>query len=917
MKSSQRVFGVRFILPVLMSVLFSAAHAQTLPSNIEKYTSVEGMTEYRLKSNKLKVLLFPDASKQSITVNVTYMVGSRHEGGGETGMAHLLEHMVFKGSPRHKDVPGEFKLHGARFNGSTWLDRTNYFETFPASEANLDWSLDLKSDCMVNSFIAKKDLETEFSVVRNEFESGENDPSNVLSERVVSTAFLWHNYGKSTIGNRSDIENVPIENLQAFYRKFYQPDNAILLIAGKFDPEKALALVDKYFSAIPMPTRVLQPSYTVEPTQDGERQVTLRRVGDLQLASVGYHIPAGTSSDFAPIEIFVNSLGDNPSGRLYKNLVSAQKASDVSGYAYQTKEPGFVYFEAQVRKEGNVDSAKMILLQTIDDVVAKPFTDEEVKRSRTKILKQLEEAYRNSERTGTLMSEFMALGDWRTFFILRDNLEKVTAADVNRTVKAYFKPSNRTIGIFIPEAKSDRAEIPATPDVSAIVEGYKGRAAMTEGEVFDPTTTNIDSRTKLAKAGTMKYAFLAKKTRGNTVSANITLRYGDINSLQNMTVISSLLGGMMKKGTATMTEQQIKDKLDELKASVSIGSSQDKTFVSIETVRENFPATLKLVCDVLRNSNFPTKEFEEMRQQQLAEKEQGLSDPQTIVFNAVQRYTQPYPKTDTRYTPTLQENIDMLKAVKLDDVKSFYKTFLGASDATASVVGDFDEAEAKKILDDNLATWKSPKNYKRLESKFFDVASKREDLKTPDKANAWFVAQLNLPINENDPEYAQLLVSNYALGGGAISSRLANRIRQKEGLSYGVGSYFNADALDKVANFGAYAIYAPENAKRLEATFKEEIEKFYNEGLTADEFKATKEALLKSRLLARSNDKQLGSKLNSYQFLNRTMKYDADFEDKISKMTLNEANAAIKKYLVPSKISYFYAGDFDKKTAKP
>ncbi len=917
MKSTQRSRSTCFMLSVLFSCFMSVLNAQNLPANIEKYTSVEGMTEYRLKSNKLKVLLFPDASKPSITVNVTYMVGSRHEGGGETGMAHLLEHMVFKGSPRHKDVPGEFKLHGARFNGSTWLDRTNYFETFPASDANLDWSLDLKSDCMVNSFIAKKDLETEFSVVRNEFESGENDPSNVLNERVVSTAYLWHNYGKSTIGNRSDIENVPIENLQAFYRKFYQPDNAILLIAGKFDPNKALELVDKYFSAIPLPTRVLPPSYTVEPTQDGERQVTLRRVGDVQLASVGYHIPSGTSVDYAPVEIFVQSLTDNPSGRLYKNLVSTQKASDVGSYAFQNKEPGFAYFEAQVRKEGSVDSAKMILLQTIDEVVSKPFTEEEVKRQRTKILKGLEQAYRNSERTGTLMSEYMAIGDWRTFFISRDNLEKVTAADVNRVVKAYFKPSNRTIGIFIPEAKSDRAEIPSTPDVSAIVEGYKGRAVMAEGEVFDPSTTNIDARTKMGKAGTMKYAFLSKKTRGNTVSANITLRYGDEKSLQNMSLTSSLVGAMMKKGTTTMSEQQIKDKLDELKATVTVGSNNDKTYVSIETIRDNLPATLKLVCDLLRNPTFPEKEFEEMRQQTLAEKEQALSDPQQIVFNAMQRYTQPYPKTDTRYAATLQEEVDMMKAEKLANVKKFYKDFLGASDATASIVGDFDEAAAQKILDENLAGWKSPKPYKRLEGKFFDVAQKREDLKTPDKANAWFVAQLNLPITENDPDYAKLMVGNYALGGGAISSRLANRIRQKEGLSYGVGSYLSADAQDKVGNFGAYAIYAPENAKRLEVAFKEEVEKFYNEGMTADEFKATKEALLKARELSRTNDRQLGGKLNSNLYLNRTMKYDADFDEKINKMTLEEVNASIKKYLIPSKISYFYAGDFDKKTAKP
>ncbi len=917
MKSTRRFQIVHFFLPVVLSFIISGAYAQKLPANIEKYTSVEGMTEYRLKSNKLRVLLFPDASKQTITVNVTYMVGSRHEGGGETGMAHLLEHMVFKGSPRHKDVPAEFKLHGARFNGSTWLDRTNYFETFPASDANLDWSLDLKSDCMINSFIAKKDLETEFSVVRNEFEIGENDPSSILQERVQSTAFLWHNYGKSTIGNKSDIENVPIENLQAFYRKFYQPDNAILLIAGKINEETALNLVDKYFSAIPMPTRVLQPSYTVEPTQDGERSVTLRRVGDVQIASVGYHVPAATHADYPAVSLLTDLLVENPSGRLYKKLVVTQKASDVSGGTNPTKEPGFTYFETQVRKEGNLDSAKTILLQTIDDVANNPITEDEVKRVRVQNIKQLEQLYRNSERTGTLMSEFIALGDWRTFFLLRDKLEKVTAADVNRVFKAYFLPSNRTIGLFYPEAKPIRAEIPATPDVSALVEGYKGRAAMAEGEVFDPSTTNIDARTKAGKAGTMKYALLSKKTRGNTVSATITLRYGDVNNLQNLNMPSELVGAMFKKGTATMTEQQIKDKLDELKATVTFGSSADKTFINIETVRDNFPATLKMVCDLLRNPSFPAKEFEELRQQQLAEKEQGLSEPQSIAFNAMQRYSKPYPKTDIRYTPTLQEEIESLKAVKLDDVKSFYKNFVGASDATASVVGDFDEAEAKKILDDNLANWKSPKGYKRLEGKFFDVASKREDIKTPDKANAVFVAQLNLPVNENDPEYAQLMIGNYVLGGGAISSRLANRIRQKEGLSYGVGSYFNADALDKTGSFGAYAFYAPENAKRLEAAFKDEIEKFYAEGLTADEFAAAKKALIESRLLSRATDKQLVGKLNSYQFLNRTMKYDADFEEKLNKTTLNDVNAAIKKYIVPAKISYFYAGDFDKKTAKP
>jgi len=196
---------------LLTSLIATPSFSQELPKGVKKVTSVEGITEYNLE-NGLKVLMFPDPSKPTITVNVTYLVGSRHEGYGETGMAHLLEHMVFKGTPKHPNIPQELTEHGARPNGTTWYDRTNYFETFSATEENLKWALDLESDRMVNSFIAKKDLDSEFSVVRNEFESGENSPFRVLMERVISGAFLWHNYGKSTIGNRSDIERVPIDN---------------------------------------------------------------------------------------------------------------------------------------------------------------------------------------------------------------------------------------------------------------------------------------------------------------------------------------------------------------------------------------------------------------------------------------------------------------------------------------------------------------------------------------------------------------------------------------------------------------------------------------------------------------------------------------------------------------------------------
>jgi len=242
--------AARFVYALIIPVaaMFIASN-HVMSQAPRKIVEVEGITEYRLE-NGLKILLFPDASKPTITVNMTIFVGSRHEGYGEAGMAHLLEHMLFKGTPAHPNVPKILTDRGANFNGTTSLDRTNYYETLPANEENLEFALRLEADRMVNSFVRGEDLASEMTVVRNEFERGENNPIGVLLQRMKSAAFDWHNYGQSTIGNRSDIERVPITNLRAFYRKHYQVDNAMVIIAGKFETGKALELVQKHFGAL-------------------------------------------------------------------------------------------------------------------------------------------------------------------------------------------------------------------------------------------------------------------------------------------------------------------------------------------------------------------------------------------------------------------------------------------------------------------------------------------------------------------------------------------------------------------------------------------------------------------------------------------------------------------------------------------
>ena len=893
------------------------ATAGAKPEKPVRVTSVEGITEYRL-ANGLRVLLFPDQTKQTITVNITYLVGSRNENYGETGMAHLLEHLMFKGTPRHPNIPQELTSHGARPNGTTWLDRTNYYETFQATEENLKWALDLEADRMVHSFIAKKDLDSEMTVVRNEFEMGENSPASVLFERVVSAAFLWHNYGHPTIGARADIENVPIERLQAFWRTYYQPDNAYLLVAGKFDEEKTLALVNETFSKIPKPSRTLPTFYTAEPTQDGERSVTLRRVGDVQVVTVVYHVPAGAHPDLPALEILTEVLADTPSGRLHKALVETKKASSVDSFLPSLHDPGFVLFQAEIRQESSIDDAEKTMLQTIDAVVSNPATREEVERARTRLVKEIDLTLNSADRVGLQMSEWIGAGDWRLFFLDRDRIKKVPVEDVRRVAGEYLKSSNRTVGLFVPTAKPDRAEIPSTPDVAALLKDYKGEAPAAAGEAFDPSPANIESRTTRSElAGGTRVALLPKKTRGGTVVAAMTLHFGDEKSLMGKSAVADMAADMLLRGTQKHTRQQIKDEFDRLKVRVHVSGGPTQATVSVETVRENLPQMLKLVAEVFREPSFPASELEQLRQENLAQIEQQKSDPDSIGQTAFNRHMNPYPKGDVRYTATPEESVADYTAATLEDVKKFYADYYGASVAELAVVGDFDAKEIGTLAGSLFGNWKSPRAFERVPRPYKAAEPVNQSFETPDKPNAFFIAGLNLNIRDDDPDYPALVLGNYMLGGGFLNSRLALRIRQKEGLSYGVGSQLLASPLDKSGSFTAFAIYAPQNAGKLEAAFKEEIARALKDGFTEQELREARSGYLQSRQVSRAQDAGLARTLAQDLFLKRTLEWDAAFEKRIAALTPGEILEAMHRHVDAAKITIVKAGDFAKAGAAP
>src|SRR3954466_6976074 len=434
----------RLVFGTLLVLWTFVALAQVAP---QKFASIEGVTEYRLP-NGLKVLTIPEPGADTITVHIVYLVGSRHEGYGEKGMAHLLEHMLFKGSTNFPDVKGELTRRGARWNGTTSNDRTNYFETFSATPENLDWALAMEADRMVNSRVSREDLDSEMTVVRNEFEMGENNSGSVLFQRMQQAAYAWHNYGNPIIGERTDIEKVPIDKLQAFYRTWYQPDNAVLLVAGRFDEPRALQLVAKHFGPLPKPTRALPNFHTQEPTQDGERVVTLSRIGDNQIVASLYHVVAGSHPDYPAVDILVQVLGDTPAGRLHRALVRKGLASSTWGAERQLHDPGFMFFGAQLAKDGDLAKARAALIATVEGAAKTKITAEEVERSRTRLLNDVERAQLDSNQLVSALAENIAIGDWRLFFLYRDELRTGTLADVQRVAREYRRASNRTDHIF-------------------------------------------------------------------------------------------------------------------------------------------------------------------------------------------------------------------------------------------------------------------------------------------------------------------------------------------------------------------------------------------------------------------------------------------------------------------------------------
>jgi zinc protease len=902
---------------LLLSVGSLFAQAKLAASDYPQYQrTIEGIKEYSLK-NGLKILLIPDATQSNVVVNIVYNVGSRHEGYGEKGMAHLLEHMLFKSTKNLGDIKKMLSEKGANANGTTWYDRTNYYEVFPSNEENLRWSLQMEADRMLNATMLQSDLDKEFSVVRNEFEISENYPSRVLEERIISTAYLWHNYGNSTIGSKEDIERVKADRLKVFYEKYYQPDNATLIIAGKFDEKVALDAVSEYFGGLARPTRVLDKTYTVEPAQDGERYVELKRSGDIQLIGAVYHAASYADKDTGPLDALIEILTSDPSGYLYKALVDTHKASGVYAYQPTLRDPGFVYFSIEVPKDKDFEDAKSTFLSKLDSIPYIPYTQEDVNRAKAKLLKYIENRKNNTLSTAIGLTEIIGAGDYRLYFLYRDAIENLTLDDVKRVAERYFKANNRTYGIFLPA----KDELRVKPDelldsnIAELTSDYKGKAEEIEDLSFEPTIENVKAN---LTTGTLdngfKYGFIKKPIKGKKVVASFRIPVGNLKDLTGKQTIASVMSSLLTAGTKTMTKEQIEDQLDQLKSQISLGFGGQDLAIRVSTYQEFLQPTFELLHQLLTESIFPENEFNKTITNYKASIEQGKNEPQSIVFREISRKTSPYTNGHPFYTPSPDEEIAGLDAVSRQDVINFYQTILGGEHGLGTVVGDLDAATVKTLLASTFGDWKSSVAYEKILPQYMETKASDELINTPDKENAAAVGAIAFRMDRKNPDYPAMVMANEMLGqGGFLTARIPTRLREKEGISYGAGSFQSIPYDNDVAQWGLYAFFNPTVQSKVDAAIKEEINNALKDGFTKEELDNTLKGWLNERAVSLGTDNFLINLVNGVLYYGNSLDDYTDLETKVKALNVETINKAMAKYLSSDKLILIYAGDFNKK----
>ncbi|MDN3724157.1 pitrilysin family protein [Aequorivita sp. SDUM287046] len=915
-------------LPLLLS-LFAvqlSAVAQTTNSKFKKVQELEGVEEFLYTPNGMKILLVQDNAAPVVTVQMVYMVGSKHEVPGNTGSTHLLEHLMFKGTEKFNKKKGtsidaELTRYGAQMNATTWNDRTNYYETIPSDKIEL--AIEIEADRMRNLLLLKEDKEAEMTVVRNEFERGENNPNSLLSKEIWATAYMAHGYHHSTIGWKSDIENMPMQVLRDFYDTYYWPNNAWLTVVGDFQEENLFELVDNYFGKIPKATNAIPQTYTEEPPQYGPRKITVSKAGETSVISVAYKIPGTLHADVPALVVLAEALGSGPSSVLNKEFVDSGLTYYAFASASQFAENGLFSVNLGFDPSKNSEEMNAKLLETLEKVKKEGIPQTDIDRIIANLNAQTILGRDGSGSIASELTEYIAGGDWTDYINESKKLAKVTAADVARVANTYLIADQSTTGYFIPKSSGSNMESAEGEAKRAVETG--GKYFYRNPEMFVNTSTFIASEEKITvsdksvaneefKRKTVAgIDVISKKTGAKgfvTVAASFPI--GDYFDGKNNEMVPTLTTSMLSKGTTKNDKFQFSQKLEKLGVDIYVGSNNDNVTISFKCLSQDVDFVISLLAEELRYPLFDEREFELLKQQYIGNMQQSLSDPGTQGSIALTQNL--YPPGHPNYSTSIEKTIENIKNAKLEDITAFHKKYFGPADLHLVAVGDVDTKTLYNSLAKSFKNWtggikRTQKNYNVKKG---NALSKVVTI--PEKPSAELFIGQYTGIRRSDSDFLPFYIGNSILGGG-FSGRLMKTVRDEAGLTYGISArqdgYTFADGY-----WFINASFNPElSATGKEATLKE-LKTWRKDGITAEELKDKKSSLIGGFKIGLATTQAMASNILAVVQRGLEPDYIYKYPTDLEAVTLEQVNAAIKKYIDVDKLIIIEAGSLDQ-SGKP
>ncbi len=917
----------RFVLCALLAAapVFSATQP---PASVPGFTFVKtvgDISEYTLDSNGLSVLLQPEHSSPTLTFMVTYRVGSRNEVTGTTGATHLLEHLMFKGSPSFNDAKGNsvkqfLERVGGLYNATTWLDRTNYYANIGRS--HLDSYMAIEADRMRNLWLREDDRRPEMTVVRNEFERGENSPFQALIKEIFQSAFVAHPYHHSTIGWRSDIEKVSIEKLKEFYDTFYWPDNATASLIGDFEPAAALELVKKYYGAFPRAPKPIPQVYTEEPEQTGPRRVTVKRPGQLGVVAIGHRVPAATHADYPAYALLTAILTDGKNSRMYKAITDKNISTGVQAFMGFNRDPSMHIIFVPLAPGSKHEDAEKIAVEELERLKQDGVSDAELKSAIAKTLADAAFQRDGSFAIAGNLNECIAAGDWTLFYRIEEATRKVTAADVQRVAKQYLNVDQSTTGWFIPTtpgggapaakkpALQENAKVSDGPyfyrtpgeDFSAL-EAQPGTGATSAAGGVAAAPTNIAAkavRAKIAGIDVIGYPTGVK----NVVTLRGSLPAGDAFAGNGNPAIPTLTGMLLDEGTTQKDKFAIAEMLERVGATISFNVSTQTVDISAKCLKPDAALVIGLIAEQLRTPALSAEQFEKAKKQFAGMLQRQLEDTNFRAGDAFRRSI--YPVGHPNRSPAPEELLAAIESAKLEDVVAFHKSHFGPAHLTLVAVGDLDVPQLHREIEKSFAGWTGGSAIIRAAKAMGTDASRNQDVVVPGKTSVSVVMGQASGLKYSDPDYQAVRVATAILGSG-FTGRLMSNVRDKEGLTYGIGSSLAGDTF----NDGAWSItatFAPGLLDKGIASARNQLTRWYDEGVTPEEVERTKTNLIGQFEIGTATTDGLAGTILATVHRGYDLTWLDRYQPTLKALTPEQVNAAVKKHLRPGDLYIIKAG---------